>query len=364
MNPKVKSFLSFVLKAGLAVLIFWQIFDYDHRLPVLKKVLPKIEFREVLEKGQNANYLYAIPQVLVILTILCLAALRWHQLLRIQRINLPLWRAMAITAIGNFFNCFLPGGTGGDLIKVVYAVNAAPDKKTEVVSTMVMDRLIGVTGILIVILTMGIIHASKVSEIFKIIGASFGGSKGGGGFSLIHIVLLIGAMGVVCLLLIVALRATFERKSPWLARCYRAFDTIKEKTVTALKMYSASGPQFFLTLVYSVAIHLLLVFIPYFAALAIDEKNASLLAFMLIIPVVNLVTSIPISVGGLGVRELVLIPLLAVFGVGQSEAIFISLVWFIMVPLGNLPGGLVYLFYKQNKSNPDPEPEVGTPLKS
>ena len=47
---------------------------------------------------------------------------RWRRLLRVQEINLGWWRTLRVYLIGAFFNLFLLGATGGDIVKIYYAM--------------------------------------------------------------------------------------------------------------------------------------------------------------------------------------------------------------------------------------------------
>jgi len=65
--------------------------------------------------------------------------------------------------------------------------------------------------------------------------------------------------------------------------------------------------------------------------------------YFTIIPIVFVATSLPISIGGLGVREGALITLFLYFQVDKQAAIALSLIYFGIVVLLTLPGGLVIL---------------------
>src|SRR4051812_47291945 len=49
-----------------------------------------------------------------------LGALRWQILLRLQGVVLSWSRVFALVMIGLFFNFLIPGGTGGDVVKIFY----------------------------------------------------------------------------------------------------------------------------------------------------------------------------------------------------------------------------------------------------
>lgn len=72
---------------------------------------------------------------------------RWYLLTKAQGLNLSYKALIELTMIGNFFNTFMPGAVGGDLIKAWYVAGAAPKQKTKSVFTVLLDRIIGLSVI-------------------------------------------------------------------------------------------------------------------------------------------------------------------------------------------------------------------------
>ena len=66
---------------------------------------------------------------------------RWRMVLRVHGLHLTFGRALRISLIAQFFNAFLLGSTGGDLMKAYYAARQTDHKKTEAVVTVLADRL-------------------------------------------------------------------------------------------------------------------------------------------------------------------------------------------------------------------------------
>jgi glycosyltransferase 2 family protein len=72
-----------------------------------------------------------------------LATVRWQILLRIQGIRISWLRAGAIVIIGLFFNQFLPGGVGGDAMRMYFIFKQALRRKVGAALSIAMDRLFG-----------------------------------------------------------------------------------------------------------------------------------------------------------------------------------------------------------------------------
>ena len=90
----------------------------------------------------------ALSLVFMGLTI-ALGVLRWRMVLRVHGLDLSLGRAAEISLVAHFFNSFLLGSTGGDLLKAYYAARETHHKKTEAVVTVIVDRLLGLFAMLL-----------------------------------------------------------------------------------------------------------------------------------------------------------------------------------------------------------------------
>ncbi|MDP6544470.1 MAG: lysylphosphatidylglycerol synthase transmembrane domain-containing protein [Phycisphaerae bacterium] len=76
-------------------------------------------------------------------------ALRWWMLLRIQRIRIPLWEAVRLTFLGQFYSLVVPGTVGGDVVKAYY-VTKHTDAKAGAVLSVFIDRVLGLAALTLV----------------------------------------------------------------------------------------------------------------------------------------------------------------------------------------------------------------------
>ncbi len=77
-----------------------------------------------------------------------LLAVRWVILLRTQNIRIGIWHGISLTMIGALFNNIIPGAVSGDLVKAYYIGANAPDRRTRAITTILVDRVIGLIGLL------------------------------------------------------------------------------------------------------------------------------------------------------------------------------------------------------------------------
>jgi uncharacterized membrane protein YbhN (UPF0104 family) len=89
-------------------------------------------------------------------------------------------------------------------------------------------------------------------------------------------------------------------------------------------------------------------FITFYCAARAFAAPLGLVDVFSVLPIVAVITAIPISVSGIGLRESLFVSLLAPFGVAPAIATLISVTGFLINTVGSLAGGLVFLFYRSS----------------
>jgi len=92
------------------------------------------------------------------------ATLRWSALLETQNINSKTWPLLKLTLIGTFFNYAMPGGVGGDLVKAFYFYKDQQESKVAAVSSVAVDRIIGLYTMVLMALTVMIYDFSHIQN--------------------------------------------------------------------------------------------------------------------------------------------------------------------------------------------------------
>ncbi len=78
-------------------------------------------------------------------------AWRFQFMLRAQDIRISFWESLKLCYAGNFLNFITAlGNTGGDVFKMYY-VSLHTDRKTEAVTTVILDRIVGLFGLLLIV---------------------------------------------------------------------------------------------------------------------------------------------------------------------------------------------------------------------
>lgn len=119
--------------------------EHVHQLRVGDQDVPEIEYGIPTVVAQT-DKLWALWSIIIFFPVLMLQTGRLVVMLAIQGVRLSFWTSTKLTFAGNFFNFALPGTTGGDLIKAYYITYYTP-LKTEAVTTVFLDRAIGLLGL-------------------------------------------------------------------------------------------------------------------------------------------------------------------------------------------------------------------------
>lgn len=118
------------------------------------------QIRSVMERP--IDYRLFVVAFLVYFTALILTFGRWYLLVRALNLPFRFRDALRLGFIGNVFNLVIPGAIGGDVIKAAYLCREQA-RKTQAVSTMVIDRAVGLLGLFLLASVSGLVAYGQMS---------------------------------------------------------------------------------------------------------------------------------------------------------------------------------------------------------
>src|SRR5256714_15472720 len=99
---------------------------------------------------RDADYRWIGAAITMYLIVELGAVVRWQILLKVQGIHLSNGRILALFFIGMFYNQFLPGCTGCDIVKTYLLWKETPTKKPGALLAVLFDRMIGLIALIII----------------------------------------------------------------------------------------------------------------------------------------------------------------------------------------------------------------------
>jgi len=266
-----------------------------------------------------------------------LATVRWRILLRIQGITLSWLRTFGIVMIGLFFNMFLPGLIGGDVVRLYFVFKSVSGRKTRAALSVVMDRLFGLFSILVL---GGLSLALRFGWF----------SRSGAGLQIADIALaLLGAGAVLVAFLFGAVGFRVLHRLPQRTPLRKTIIESGE----ALRRYRMHPAAMILAFAITIVSHSAYYLSYYCAGQSLHAAGhmAGLIDMLSIMPLVNTVTSLPISFGGAGVREALFQQLLGHLAhVPPALAAFSASLGFAIQASWGLLGAAVYLLSRKLSS--------------
>ena len=247
-------------------------------------------------------------------------AARWKKIATACGAELPYRTAVQLSFIATFFNQVLPSTVGGDSARIwLFARKGAGWARATY--SVLIDRIVGLLVLALIVLvclpwTMKLIHDPIARTVILMIG--FGAVAG----SILFV--LIG-----------------KRFQPWLKHWTLTRHLSAASAIAAA--LCGSPPSIGYIIVCSIVIHLLTIASAWCCVMAIAAP-VSFAQVLILLPPVLLISTIPISIAGWGVRESSMIAAFAFAGLAESDGLTLSILFGAAVFVVGLAGGLVWIF--------------------
>ena len=314
----LKKIIMTLVQAGVTFLLLWLLFHDPVRRHQMAQAL------------HTANLLWLIPGFICFGLVLVCGAFRWQFLMKVQGISLGWFRVWKLVMIGMFFNLCLPGGVGGDLIKVFFAMREAPKSKSAVFLSIIVDRIAGMFALIIVSAGVFACFYKPLMSLPMI--RAF----------LLTVGIIFGAFLLLILLGIAIDKFHLARRLPPKMPGHAAI----LDTARAFSIYARDWKAVVLAVLISMPLNAFIFGTAIFAAYAF-VGNPGAAAMSSVIPIVNTISSLPISLAGIGVREgLFSVMLNSLYGTPVDLAVLISITGFALGVGWGLIGGIIYMTYK------------------
>lgn len=282
-SPKAESktgkLLKLILKIAITALCLWY-------------VSGKINFKEAGTALQKANWFYLLPALAAFVISKLFSAIRLNIYFRNIGVHIPQWQNIKLYWLGMFYNLFLPGSISGDAYKVILLTKkyGVPYKKTT--AAVLLDRFSGLLGLVLILA----VYSAIVLENNWLIATAIAGA-------------------------LLAVTVLFLVSKYWMK------DFL---------------PGFWPTLLWGIAVQASQVICAYLIMSALNIP-ISHTEYIFLFLVSSMVAVLPLTIGGLGAREIVFLEGSKYFGLVQEHSVVISILFY-LVTLFTSAWGAMYVF--------------------
>lgn len=300
-------------------------------------LMTKVDFDEL---RTVAVYAWAHPgywmgALLVAFCGLCCGCVRWFVILQRLRFSISFGVVFRTFFIGLFFNAFMPGGCGGDFVRAYYIAGRCEKRRTTAVASVFLDRAIGLAVTLLVALGMTLLYTS------------FLWNSGRGGHLILYTITGLAGAGIASFIVLCFIPGFFLRWTPLNHGLYQMVLQICD-TLNSIR----NDPRGIALYVFlSLANLLFLTGSCYLFGISL-RMDATFIAYLRFFPVITVLTAIPITPGGIGIREALFANLFRRVGISIATATTLSLFVYVGGLLLSLLGGLLYLFKPFDRRTP------------
>ena len=300
---------------------------------LLALLLRRIDTRALFDASLHAaaHWPWIVAGVVMTFFGLATGAVRWGAILAAQGLRFAPLKVLHIVMVGQFFNAFMLGACGGDVARAYYAARGQEGKRVEVVTSILLDRGIGLFSMIVFCCCMIPFRLHIFLD-----------NKGPRDTGFIMLCFLLGTL--------VGILVLFEKN---VFEHFRFFQRLENNTRLGPLIREAYDALFFFKKSHRLLViaSVLSVMNTVFLTLACWSFGHALeipvpvVDYLALFPIISVLMAVPITPGSLGVREGLFVSLFRSVMVDRHHAILLSLMVYAGGMLWSLVGGLVYLCF-------------------
>ena len=291
--------------------------------------LQSVDWQDILNAAALADVWLLVVAVCLFIMSNLLGALQWRALLNMQDVVLPMTQIVLLYFVGVFFNNFMVGNIGGDAVRV-YDLNRLTGKGISGFAATFLDRFIGLFTL----------------SCFSVIGFLFTPGLWSPMLAMPILFLVMTLLGILCF-------GFSRRLSGWIVEGPGKFlpgwvlklaKDIRESFLLYRHAYKLLARVGFI----ACGVQICRVAVYFTVGLALGQ-TISFVPYLVFIPLIAIVAAVPISFGGIGVRENMGALLFARVGVEPATGLTLRLLGYLAGILASLIGGVGFVL-RRNKA--------------
>jgi uncharacterized protein (TIRG00374 family) len=246
-------------------------------------------------------------------------AWRWILVITAAGHTMNYARAVRVVLIGYFFSHFLPTSLGGDVYRI-WHTHRKGTTLAAAANSVILDRVVALVALLLMML-------ASLPWLFRLIPDA-----------VMQWGLILAITGGLCVVAVLASDVPF----PAMARRWKFVQQLVEFGAHARAVFMR--PRYCLpAIVLSVIMHAIFALVVFITALAI-HLDVGIVSCLLLVPPILLITMLPFSVAGWGLREGAMVVAFGFVNMSAGDAFALSVSTGGVVMVASVPGALLWLF--------------------
>jgi len=307
-------------------------FNWKRYLPIIGiilfiYILFKIDLRNIIFEISNANIYFLLVAIILVFVMMVSETAKWFTIARFQNINIPFWEAFRINMIDNYYGFITPSKLGS-VIRAEYLKKYADGHFGKGLFNFIIDKIMDLSAIIFIAIIFSYNFKDKLDLPI-------------GFFTAILLLFLFGILffikkerGEIVLKIIYKKLVPHRFRSQAKSSFEAFYDHVPKKRYFIL---------FFIINIMNWTVNYSLA---YFVGLSLGIE-LPFIYYLSILPLGTLVSLIPISIAGLGTREVTLISLFGLFGVAAAKVFSMSLISLFIAGIVPAIIGASYAFTKR-----------------
>jgi len=281
-------------------------------------------FSEIYSALINISILFIIFAILSHLIMIWVESLMWDVLLRALDVRINRGYLSIAMMVAYFYNSILPSNIGGDFFRIYDLSKNKNAPLSKCASAVFMTRFFG-------LITITIFFAATAYSIYAMLKN--------------YLIVISVFLGIAFILFIMLARPQVFR----IDRIFKKFKKIErfwykiENFSNSVASYKNRFSCLAAALGLNIASQLMYTFMFYFISISLG-LNISFLTYAFMVPVIFVLIGIPVSIGGLGVRENTIVFMLVNFNISNEKAVAFSMIVLFIHIFNAVLGGVIYFF--------------------
>lgn len=284
-------------------------------LALISYLLIKININTIYSVFIEMNFKFLILTIPVIIIMYAIKTKKWQILLDSINVKISFLEAFKIVLIGTFYAALTPGRIG-ELSRSFYL----KDKKAKTVPTVIIERIIDVVCLLLLSILFVLLFFNNINLI-----------------NLIALMIFLFVSGIILI--------TNKKIISLLFRIFKQSEESKNNYLKSVKIISRDKKRLFYVFLFSLSYYVLNLFVCWILLNAINPMLNNLIVFSL--PIIVLLSNIPISISGLGVREFVTVTIFTTLNEAPAYGFLFSIALYVLTIL--MPGLIGSLYINRRR---------------